>query len=130
MASRQGHRDDRAAEVLVVDDDDDLRLTLAEVLALHGFTVEALDSGPQALEYLRNYPAPRVVLVDLMMPVMDGAEFILRMRTVPGLTRVRVFVITASAAADESRLLALGASGLLRKPIDLKALLAILQQAT
>ena len=63
----------RKPNILVVDDDASIRETLRELLEDSGYAVAEARDGLQALEYLRKSPAPVVVLLDLMMPRMDGA---------------------------------------------------------
>jgi len=58
--------------VLVVEDDPDLRETLTALLTHHGYSVHTATNGREALARLRNAPHPGVVLLDLMMPVMNG----------------------------------------------------------
>lgn len=109
--------------LLVVDDDTDLREALEEVLRDAGYTVMGAGNGQQALEVLRQAQAtPSLVLLDMMMPVMDGATFGRRMRAVDAWRDIPVLVFSASAnarqVADE-----MGACGYLRKPVDVETLL-------
>ncbi len=66
----------RKPNILVVDDDASIRETLRELLEDAGYSVTEARDGLQALEYLRKSPAPAVVLLDLMMPRMDGAALL------------------------------------------------------
>src|SRR5689334_24744520 len=61
--------------VLIVEDDEDLREMMAQLLTLEGFQTATVANGREALEYLHEASAPDVILLDLMMPVMDGWEF-------------------------------------------------------
>ena len=61
--------------VLIVEDDEDLREMMAQLLTLEGFQTAAVANGREALDYLRATAKPNVILLDLMMPVMDGWEF-------------------------------------------------------
>ncbi len=86
----------RAAEgdVLVVDDDADMRHRLRTVLERNGWTVREAGDGREALDQVRH-GVPRLVLLDLTMPVMDGFSFLDRLRILPGCTDVPVVVLSA-----------------------------------
>src|SRR5690349_1561300 len=73
-----GSADDRVARfhpILIVEDDADLRDMMAQLLLLEGFDAYAVANGREALDYLHHADAPNLILLDLMMPVMDGWEF-------------------------------------------------------
>ncbi|MHA7634719.1 response regulator [Corallococcus sp. M7] len=109
--------------VLVVDDDTDLREALEEVLRDAGYTVFGAGNGLQALEVLRREPVPpSLVLLDMMMPVMDGATFGRQMRQVEAWRDIPVLVFSASANARQVAE-EMGACGYLRKPVDVETLL-------
>src|SRR5262245_16483221 len=89
--------------VLIVEDDADLRDMMAQLLALEGFQTMAVSNGREALDYLRNLhngDAPDLILLDLMMPEMDGWEFRRHQQADPKLADVPVVVLTA---LDQSR---------------------------
>lgn len=99
--------------VLVVEDDDDARASIAEILEGEGYEVAVAANGREALDELVHLPPPCLILLDLRMPVMDGAEFLRHLRADwPRLNAVPVLVLTAvaSEAPPDTR-------GLLRKPI-------------
>lgn len=113
------------ARILVVDDNDALRENLGEALELEGYSVATAASGAAALEQLSGDPLPRVVLLDLMMPGMDGRELLARVRQDPRLEAVRV-VITTGSTGPRARVP--GADGVLTKPFGVRELLAVLQK--
>lgn len=115
------------APVLVVDDDADLRSTLALVLGDAGFAVATARDGEEALAWLGAHPRPSVILLDLMMPVLDGWGVLAALRADPALAAIPVVVCTAAHLGDP-RLKHLGAAPLMRKPFDLDALVALLQR--
>lgn len=108
--------------VLVVEDDVDVREALVEVLADHEFPSVEAANGKEALEKLKGGVRPCVILLDVMMPLMDGAEFRRHQRADPDLSAIPVVVLTAhangSAAAAE-----MDAQGYLRKPVELDNLI-------
>jgi CheY-like chemotaxis protein len=114
-------------DVLVVDDDHDLRETVRDVLELDGRQVATASNGEEALAYLRAGPAPRMILLDLSMPVMDGATFRLEQRADPVLSSIPVVVFSAAASlADKVR--DLDFDGVLKKPLEIETLLATVRR--
>jgi CheY-like chemotaxis protein len=108
--------------VLIVDDDYGIRDALGQILVDEGHQVASASNGREALDRLRQGDRPCVILLDLMMPVMNGWEFIDRQRHDEELAVVPVVVISADARVSE-KATALGVSGFLEKPIDLDRLL-------
>lgn len=110
--------------ILVVDDDVDYGETLHDALSFEGLTVALARDGRQALTWLREHPqTPWIVVLDLMMPVMDGRAFLAAKANDPALSSIPVIVLTAGG--DCSGLLESGqAVGCLTKTADLRALLA------
>ena len=106
--------------VLVVDDDSAIRDSLSELLQDEGFQVATAENGQQALQFLRANNAPCLVLLDLMMPVMDGFEFIDQQRGDPTLAAIPVVVITA---AGDHRSRGVQARQVLPKPIRAETLI-------
>jgi CheY-like chemotaxis protein len=111
--------------VMIVDDDADIRDGLADLLSDEGFQVQTAANGLEALHALRRGELPRVILLDLMMPFMDGYQFLAARREEPSLQEVRVALITASGQLDRSQLEGVT---VLRKPIQTAALLDFLDQ--
>ncbi len=114
--------------LLVVDDDADLREALQDVLHDAGYEVLTAANGRQALEVLARAPrAPSMVLLDMMMPVMDGAGFLRELHAQPDGRAIPVVVFSASAGAREESE-QLGAQAYLRKPVDVDTLLETIQK--
>jgi CheY-like chemotaxis protein len=112
----------RGSVILVVDDDLDVRTILAEILSDEGYSVETAANGHEALERLEGGVRPSMILLDLMMPVMDGWEFRRRQLASPTLASLPVVVFTAHANAQEAASRMSAARGL-DKPVDIHALL-------
>ena len=110
--------------VLIVEDDDDLREMMAQLLSLEGFTTATVANGREALSYLQAAEPPQVILLDLMMPVMDGWEFRRQQQADPSLAPVPVIVLSA---LDPSRTADLEANAFLKKPLDFDRLLALVR---
>lgn len=110
-----------AARILIVDDDFDVRETLADVLTEAGYTVSVAGHGAEALSALRAArDLPNLILLDLVMPVMDGWQFRAEQQRDAALARIPVVTFSAR---DESRVV--DAAERLRKPVALATLLDV-----
>jgi CheY-like chemotaxis protein len=118
----------RPARILLVDDDQDVRCSLAELLQDEGFEVVCAGDGAQALRALAAPAAPNVILLDLAMPVMDGWTFRDLQRRDPRLAAIPTIVISASHAPDRDALESLHADAVLPKPFDLERLVETLDR--
>jgi CheY-like chemotaxis protein len=112
--------------VLIVDDDHDLRQTLSEILNDEGYAVETATNGREALDLLRRRGAPRVVVLDLMMPVMDGWQLLDELRRDEALSRIPVIIISATNRCPR----AVGGSEVLYKPLDYYKLVTSVERST
>lgn len=109
--------------VLIVDDVIANREMLADLLRTLGFAIEEAADGKEALEQVELMP-PDLILMDIMMPVMDGLEATRRIRQKPNLQAVPIIAISASATAeDQQGSMVAGASAFMTKPIDQDSLL-------
>jgi CheY-like chemotaxis protein len=108
--------------ILVVDDDRDIRDSLVELLTEHGFPALGAGNGVEALEILRTSASPpSLILLDLMMPVMDGRAFRERQLENPAWTAIPVIVISAyNDVEQQARALALDH---MRKPLAMRPLI-------
>lgn len=109
--------------VLIVDDELNLLEVTSFVLESEGFGVETARNGKEALERLRTGKLPGLVLLDLMMPVMNGWEFLEEIAKVPTLREIPVVVLTAGGATGIA-----GAVEVLRKPFDLGVLVETVER--
>jgi CheY-like chemotaxis protein len=123
MSIEQAHRVPTPGTVLVVDDDADLRDSIEAALASHGHPVVQAADGAEALAWLKKETqGPCLVLLDLMMPGMNGFELRSRMVADPALAAIPVVVITGAGVLAERRAQELEAE-ILPKPIELATLL-------
>lgn len=115
------------ARILIVDDDPDILDALAEILDAEGFEVDRARNGKEALERMAASP-PSLVLLDLMMPVMDGWEFSQQLKTRgEELARTPIIVLSADRnVASKAR--DIGAVGHLAKPFELTDLLQLVHR--
>lgn len=103
-------------DILLVEDDEDLSEVLADLLIETGFRVATAFHGKQALAYLEANAPPRLILLDWMMPVMDGEEFVREKAERPSIAQVPVFLLSARGDPPAS-MVALGIQRVFRKPL-------------
>jgi CheY-like chemotaxis protein len=115
------------ATVLIVDDDVRNVFALTSALELHGLTVLYADNGAGGIRLLTEHPEVDVVLMDTMMPDLDGNETTRLIRELPGGRDMPVVFLTAKAMpGDREASLAAGATEYVTKPVDLDELLALM----
>jgi two-component system chemotaxis response regulator CheY len=107
-----------AARILLVDDDEDIRGTLGAILQSEGFEVLEARNGLHALQQMIAHPLPDVILLDMMMPLMSGFEFLDVQQGDPRIRDIPVIAVTAYAKVAEVK----GVRGLVQKPFDLNDL--------
>jgi CheY-like chemotaxis protein len=108
--------------VMIVEDDPDTREMLERFLQLEGFEVSTAANGQLALQSLHADSALCVILLDLMMPVMNGWQFRHEQARDPKLSKIPVVVVTAAGPRDD--IPGIDADAWLSKPVDLDRLLA------
>jgi CheY-like chemotaxis protein len=105
--------------VLLVEDDHDIRVSVRQTLEDHGYQVYTAANGQQAIELLRKLKIqPQLVVLDLLMPVMDGWQFVELLRSTQALAALPVVVQTAYPDMPPPQ----GIDGVLAKPVDLDVL--------
>jgi len=116
-------------QILVVEDDDAIRGLVGEVLRSDGYDVREAANGVEALEQVRA-ERPDLIVLDLMMPVMDGWAFVEECRRKPGCEEVPIVVTSASHDLPRTaeRLRSLGVRTCLAKPFDIEGLLALVER--
>jgi len=115
-------------KVLVVDDDVRNIFAITSALESHQMQVHYAESGQAALDLLQNHPDIEVVLMDVMMPEMDGFEAIRRIRQMDHFKKLPILSVTAKAMkGDRERCLQAGASDYITKPVDVDQLRSLLR---
>ena len=115
-------------KVLVVDDDARNIFALSSVLEEHEMLVDSADNGHDAIAILRKNPDIDIVLMDIMMPEMDGMETIREIRRIESLKNLPVIAVTAKAMkGDREKCIEAGAWDYLSKPVDIDQMLTVLR---
>lgn len=114
--------------VLLVEDDPDVSDAITIALEVFAIPVQRAANGRLALDRLQQGLRPSVILLDLMMPVMDGHEFRQAQRSDPALADIPVVVLSAQAVPDDVAA-QLGATRWLKKPVDIADLLRAVRPA-
>ena len=112
------------SRVLVIDDDDGVRQTVAELLTYEGYVVDQARDGAEGLERLQCGPRPDAIILDLMMPVLDGWEFRERQLTTSAAT-VPTIIFSAARASLPPPHAGLDGDAFLAKPFDIDRLLCV-----
>ena len=114
--------------VLVVDDDEDIRLAMSDTLEAEGYRVLLAEDGLDALAKLRSgSQRPNLILLDLMMPNMDGRGFCVAKQQDPALSPIPVVIISADSRVTQ-KAAELGVAGSLAKPVRLAELVATIER--
>jgi CheY-like chemotaxis protein len=112
---------DKQPVVLVADDEEDIKVVLRMFLEAVGYEVITAFDGLDALEQIKS-TKPDVVLMDIMMPVIDGIEVVRQMKATPGIRDIPVVMLTAAAQSDMvERAIQAGAADYIVKPFEPEA---------
>ncbi|NOR51303.1 MAG: response regulator [Gammaproteobacteria bacterium] len=116
-------------KIVLIVDDTAANITLLNNLLRTKYKIRAAPSGERALELAHKEPRPDLILLDVMMPEMDGFEVCRQLKTDPETAQIPVIFVTGKDdAKDEQEGMSLGAVGYLQKPINLKLVLELLEQ--
>jgi CheY-like chemotaxis protein len=114
--------------VLVVEDDLIIRSSIVQILTEEGYDAQGVSNGKEALDYLRHAKRlPCVIILDLMMPIMDGWQFRAQQINDPVLQKIPVVVVTADGNAQQKAKI-LNAQGWVKKPVEISTLLKAVEQ--
>jgi two-component system cell cycle response regulator DivK len=109
--------------IMIVEDSEDIRTLLAELLEGEGYDLVFATNGEEGLETAKAIQ-PDIILMDLSLPGMDGWEAVYRLRQLPAFKKTPIVALTAHATRkDEERALAVGCTGYISKPFDMDKLL-------
>ena len=121
--SANKHSDDPC--VLIVEDDDGAREALSDCLEMEGISVVSARNGKEALDYLHRAPRPKVILLDLYMPIMTGWEFRAAQKQDAAISDIPVVVVTAFGSGTTKQI---DANLVMHKPLDLDRLIGVLRE--
>jgi CheY-like chemotaxis protein len=111
--------------IVVIEDDTDLRETLKDLLEMEGFSVVTASNGREGLRQIEQNGQPCLILLDLMMPVMNGWEFLETLRREKAALLAQTPVAVVSAAADIADVERDYGCSVLKKPVSLERLFAL-----
>ena len=113
--------------ILIIEDDTEIREALTDILEFEGYEVMSVKNGQEGMNYLNQSPRPALILLDFMMPVMNGWQFRNAQKQDPLLADIPVVVLSADNAIDK-KAQQVEANGFLKKPIELDHLLDMIKQ--
>ncbi len=114
--------------ILLIEDDDGIRDSVAECLSSEGYSVASVANGVEGLEWLRRENHADLIVLDLVMPMMNGAQFLEVVRGDPVFRRVPVVLMTAAMPTSDTPIPQ--ANGYLAKPFELDDLLTTVARHT
>lgn len=115
--------------ILIVDDDSRNIFALTLTLKARGFQIESCTTAREAIQMLENDPNISVVLMDMMMPEMDGYAAVRQIRNMPSIQNTPIIAVTAQAMLDDrQKCLDAGANDYVKKPIDVDQLLSAIEK--
>ncbi len=109
--------------ILIIEDERDIRELLTLFLEGEGYAVMTASNGLEGLRLLRSNKKPGLILLDMMMPVIGGLEFLDILKNDKDLASIPVYVVSANARAEDLN----GARGLIRKPASIEAILKVVK---
>jgi DNA-binding NtrC family response regulator len=118
----------RCGRVVIIEDDDSIRETLQQVIELEGYQTLTFSNGKEALEGLKGRNEGCLILLDLMMPVMSGWEFLTARRDFDAtIVSLPVVIVSAAGPATETAMVQDNVRAYVKKPIDMDILLDIVE---
>jgi CheY-like chemotaxis protein len=113
-----------AGSILIVEDEQESREFLSELFESKGFRVAEASNGAEAWQFLQQSGRPCIIILDVNMPIMDGRQFRSMQLRDPWLAKIPTVVVSA---ADPSSIADLGATAVIRKPVDVDALIQVVE---
>jgi CheY-like chemotaxis protein len=117
----------KSNQILIIEDDAEIREALKEILLFEGYSVESVKNGQEGIDYLRHSSPPFLILLDLMMPVMNGYQFLTHYQEDETLFKAPVIVLSADNT-NPKKISSLPIKEFLKKPIELDHLLESVKQ--
>lgn len=115
------------AKVLIIDDEPSIRALLRTILTGSGHRVTEAASGPEGLQFATSV-TPDVIVLDVMLPGMDGIEVFERLRKADATKGIPVIVVTASEHGEDTLRIQVGVSNIFRKPFEPEVLVARIEE--
>lgn len=121
----------RCTSVLIVEDNNEIRDVVEETLRIEGFRVYSVQNGKEAMSALKMIPGRALVLLDMMMPVMDGWEFLTRYTSGQSVNEAGPVLVVSALGANAAlvpKFSAVPAVGYIKKPFDVENLVHMVSQ--
>ncbi len=123
------YKDLEGRKVLVVDDDMRNIFAITSMLESYGMVVAYAENGRDSIDMLKSSPDVEILLMDIMMPEMDGYETMAEIRRMPGFDQVPIIALTAKAmSGDREKCIAAGATDYIAKPVEADRLTAMMRE--
>jgi len=119
-----GARKNISRNILLIEDESDIRTILKDALEWEGYCVYTASNGKEGIKILLEMPTPGLILLDLMMPVMNGWEFAHALQTDHAYTEIPIVALSAFSDPDKT----IQAKGFIKKPVDLDILLGLVRE--
>jgi CheY-like chemotaxis protein len=113
-----------AKDILLIEDEVDIRTIVKDALEWEGYRVHTASNGKEAMEILSGIPAPGLILLDLMMPVMNGWEFAEALETYHAYAEIPIVILSAFSDPEKQ----IRAIGSIKKPLDWDVLFALVRK--
>ncbi len=116
-----------AKRILVVEDDNDIRESLFEILSMEGYVVSCAVNGQDGLDQLKDGEFPDLILLDLMMPIKDGFAFREEMKLEPKYASIPIIIMSADGHTEQKKA-KIGAKEYLKKPVSIDKLISTIDR--
>jgi CheY-like chemotaxis protein len=110
--------------ILIIEDDESIRTMIASVLEIEGYSISAASNGKHAIDIISKGPTPDIILLDMMMPVMNGWDFLDFIRSNAATAKIPIVVVSAYSEIAKS----VKPQAVVPKPVQLKSLLSAIEK--
>jgi CheY-like chemotaxis protein len=116
------------AKIFIIEDNDDIRFGLRLALEVKGYSCDEALDGMNALEFLSRSPAPDLILLDMLMPKMNGWDFVTQVKKDPNHPLAKIPIIAVTATTEKVERIPVEIDAVIRKPVDLPELYSTIER--